>query len=120
MHFDDVYWNNLLTPSPSVFNERKPSFVTKHTAVDESECVSEGAGEHGTDDSMQSGLDISKLPQGESSVKTLKSSGARGLRGALTLLPHHSQAQWWSSPSRLLMKLKMNSAARSFVAEEVK
>uniref|UniRef100_A0A8C2FEV6 DNA helicase n=1 Tax=Cyprinus carpio TaxID=7962 RepID=A0A8C2FEV6_CYPCA len=69
MHFDDVYWNNLLTPSPSVFNERKPSFVTKHTAVDESECVSEGAGEHGTDDSMQSGLDISKLPQGTVVVK---------------------------------------------------
>uniref|UniRef100_A0A9J7Z3N6 DNA helicase n=1 Tax=Cyprinus carpio carpio TaxID=630221 RepID=A0A9J7Z3N6_CYPCA len=44
-------------------SKRKPSFVTKHTAVDESECVSEGAGEHGTDDSMQSGLDISKLPQ---------------------------------------------------------
>uniref|UniRef100_A0A8C1TLP1 DNA helicase n=1 Tax=Cyprinus carpio TaxID=7962 RepID=A0A8C1TLP1_CYPCA len=38
MHFDDVYWNNLLTLSPFVFNERKPSFVTKHTAVDESEC----------------------------------------------------------------------------------
>uniref|UniRef100_A0A8C1TMH9 DNA helicase n=1 Tax=Cyprinus carpio TaxID=7962 RepID=A0A8C1TMH9_CYPCA len=50
-------------------SKRKPSFVTKHTAVDESECVSEGAGEHGTDDSMQSGLDISKLPQGTVVVK---------------------------------------------------
>uniref|UniRef100_A0A8C1TMI1 DNA helicase n=1 Tax=Cyprinus carpio TaxID=7962 RepID=A0A8C1TMI1_CYPCA len=60
MHFDDVYWNNLLTLSPFVFNERKPSFVTKHTAVDESECVSEGAGEHGTDDSMQSGTVVVK------------------------------------------------------------
>uniref|UniRef100_A0A8C1JSZ3 DNA helicase n=1 Tax=Cyprinus carpio TaxID=7962 RepID=A0A8C1JSZ3_CYPCA len=39
---------------------RKPSFVTKHTAVDESECVSEGAGEHGTDDSMQSGTVVVK------------------------------------------------------------
>uniref|UniRef100_A0A8C1JVK1 DNA helicase n=1 Tax=Cyprinus carpio TaxID=7962 RepID=A0A8C1JVK1_CYPCA len=41
-------------------SKRKPSFVTKHTAVDESECVSEGAGEHGTDDSMQSGTVVVK------------------------------------------------------------
>uniref|UniRef100_A0A8C2BDW8 DNA helicase n=1 Tax=Cyprinus carpio TaxID=7962 RepID=A0A8C2BDW8_CYPCA len=43
----------------------KPSFVTKHTAVDESE----RAGEHGTEDSMQSSLDVSKLPQGTVVVK---------------------------------------------------
>uniref|UniRef100_A0A671SVI5 DNA helicase n=1 Tax=Sinocyclocheilus anshuiensis TaxID=1608454 RepID=A0A671SVI5_9TELE len=48
---------------------QKPSFVTKHTAVDESECANESAGEHGTDESMQSSLDISKLPQGTVVVK---------------------------------------------------
>lgn len=49
---------------PSVFNYRKPSFVSKHTAVDESECANESGGEHCTDESTQSGLDVSKLPQG--------------------------------------------------------
>uniref|UniRef100_A0A671M5Q3 DNA helicase n=1 Tax=Sinocyclocheilus anshuiensis TaxID=1608454 RepID=A0A671M5Q3_9TELE len=48
---------------------QKPSFVTKHTAVDESECANESGGERGTDDSMQSSLDISKLPQGTVVVK---------------------------------------------------
>ncbi|XP_016297515.1 transcriptional regulator ATRX-like [Sinocyclocheilus anshuiensis] len=58
-----------MTKPSSSRSKRKPSFVTKHTAVDESECANESAGEHGTDESMQSSLDISKLPQGTVVVK---------------------------------------------------
>uniref|UniRef100_A0A9J8DBE5 DNA helicase n=1 Tax=Cyprinus carpio carpio TaxID=630221 RepID=A0A9J8DBE5_CYPCA len=54
-----------MTKPSSSRSKRKPSFVTKHTAVDESE----RAGEHGTEDSMQSSLDVSKLPQGTVVVK---------------------------------------------------
>uniref|UniRef100_A0A671LZB1 DNA helicase n=1 Tax=Sinocyclocheilus anshuiensis TaxID=1608454 RepID=A0A671LZB1_9TELE len=58
-----------MTKPSSSRSKRKPSFVTKHTAVDESECANESGGERGTDDSMQSSLDISKLPQGTVVVK---------------------------------------------------
>lgn len=51
--------------------------MTKHTAVDESE----RAGEHGTEDSMQSSLDVSKLPQGQSSVRVFIRDEARRFRG---------------------------------------
>uniref|UniRef100_A0A671SX44 DNA helicase n=1 Tax=Sinocyclocheilus anshuiensis TaxID=1608454 RepID=A0A671SX44_9TELE len=50
-----------MTKPSSSRSKRKPSFVTKHTAVDESECANESAGEHGTDESMQSSLDISTV-----------------------------------------------------------
>lgn len=46
--------------------------MTKHTVVDEPECANESGGEHCTDDSMQSSLDINKLPQGKSSVKMIE------------------------------------------------
>uniref|UniRef100_A0A8C2BBG4 DNA helicase n=1 Tax=Cyprinus carpio TaxID=7962 RepID=A0A8C2BBG4_CYPCA len=46
-----------MTKPSSSRSKRKPSFVTKHTAVDESE----RAGEHGTEDSMQSSLDVSTV-----------------------------------------------------------
>uniref|UniRef100_A0A673NPD8 DNA helicase n=1 Tax=Sinocyclocheilus rhinocerous TaxID=307959 RepID=A0A673NPD8_9TELE len=58
-----------MTKPSSSRSKRKPSFVTKHTVVDESECANESGGERGTDDSMQSSLDISKLPQGTVVVK---------------------------------------------------
>ncbi|XP_016116138.1 transcriptional regulator ATRX-like, partial [Sinocyclocheilus grahami] len=58
-----------MTKPSSSRSKRKPSFVTKHTAVEESECANESAGEHGPDESMQSSLDISKLPQGTVVVK---------------------------------------------------
>ncbi|XP_059378160.1 transcriptional regulator ATRX-like [Carassius carassius] len=54
-----------MTKPSSSRSKRKPSFVTKHTAVAESDCVNESAGEDG----MQSTLDISKLPQGTVVVK---------------------------------------------------
>ncbi|XP_016110474.1 transcriptional regulator ATRX [Sinocyclocheilus grahami] len=58
-----------MTKPSSSRSKRKPSFVTKHTVVDESECANESGGERATDDSMQSSLDISKLPQGTVVVK---------------------------------------------------
>ncbi|XP_051716757.1 transcriptional regulator ATRX isoform X2 [Ctenopharyngodon idella] len=58
-----------MTKPSSSRSKRKPSFVTKHTAVDEPECANESGGEHCADDSMQSGLDINKLPQGTVVVK---------------------------------------------------
>lgn len=61
--------SDLNKPSSSR-SKRKPSFVTKHTAVEESECATESGGEHQAGaDSKQSGLDISKLPQGTVVVK---------------------------------------------------
>ncbi|XP_051505384.1 transcriptional regulator ATRX isoform X1 [Myxocyprinus asiaticus] len=59
-----------MTKPSSSRSKRKPSIVTKHTAIDESECANERGGENCMgDDSMQSGLDISKLPQGTVVVK---------------------------------------------------
>lgn len=58
-----------MTKPSSSRSKRKPSFVTKHTAVDEPECANESGGEHCTEDNMQSGLDINKLPQGTVVVK---------------------------------------------------
>lgn len=58
-----------ITKPSSSRSKRKPSFVTKHTALDESECANESGGEPCADDSMQSSLDISKLPQGTVVVK---------------------------------------------------
>ncbi|KAK2890590.1 hypothetical protein Q8A67_013233 [Cirrhinus molitorella] len=58
-----------MTKPSSSRSKRKPSFVTKHTAVDEPECANESGGEPCTDDGAQSGLDISKLPQGTVVVK---------------------------------------------------
>ncbi|XP_050984110.1 transcriptional regulator ATRX [Labeo rohita] len=58
-----------MTKPSSSRSKRKPSFVTKHTAVDEPEAANESGGEHCMDDSMQSGLDITKLPQGTVVVK---------------------------------------------------
>ncbi|KAF4105299.1 hypothetical protein G5714_014630 [Onychostoma macrolepis] len=58
-----------MTKPSSSRSKRKPSFVTKHTTVDEPECANESGGEHCADESVQSGLDINKLPQGTVVVK---------------------------------------------------
>ncbi|XP_073676097.1 transcriptional regulator ATRX isoform X2 [Garra rufa] len=58
-----------MTKPSSSRSKRKPSFVTKHTAVDEPECANESGGEPGTEDTTQSSLDMSKLPQGTVVVK---------------------------------------------------
>ncbi|TRZ01034.1 hypothetical protein DNTS_034924 [Danionella cerebrum] len=55
--------SDITKPSTSR-SKRKSSFVTKHTVEDESECPNESGAEQGVDESMQSDLDISKLPQG--------------------------------------------------------
>ncbi|XP_051513971.1 transcriptional regulator ATRX-like isoform X1 [Myxocyprinus asiaticus] len=59
-----------MTKPSSSRSKRKPSIVTKHTAINDSECANESGGEHCmADDSTQSSLDISKLPQGTVMVK---------------------------------------------------